>query len=116
MTTPSDKPIDKYQSDARIRLYSHEQLQARIKELELQNKELNHWGKIIYDEKKQLETKLQIAIQALEFYADLESWQTQGYFHRTRIVNDDSNNHDVDCNIYCGGRLARQALKEIKEE
>lgn len=69
---------------------------------------------------EELKAKLEIAIKALEFYADESNWLPHPDWHQDfELINDDSdtfmndmneNNDDV-----IGGRRARQALKEIKE-
>ena len=68
----------------------------------------------------ELKAKLETAIKALEFYADVNSWETTKidktesnpiYLYRWGIIRDNEkfDTHSI------GGKTARQALKEIKD-
>ena len=68
---------------------------------------------------KELEAKLAIAVEALEFYADLDSWKSSvsGDYIIDRIRYDDlETKHYNMSNPSVGGKRARQALKEFKSK
>lgn len=70
------------------------------------------------DKIKSLEAKLALAIEALEFYANVESWNLIHPSHDRKdaktIVNMDTSFNDLARRSF-GGKLARKALTEIKE-
>lgn len=95
------------------------QKNAEIERLKLMNYEVSsgNYDTHIFE----LKQKLALAVEALKFYADVESWQlrtfneadvTKGY--AVRISNHDAEYLEP-ANRYFGGKRARQCLKEVED-
>jgi ribosomal 50S subunit-associated protein YjgA (DUF615 family) len=71
--------------------------------------------KKLQEENKELKRKLEILREALVFYADKSNWQKDDYNHWIfdSYTNDDE--YEIYRFKYCGGKRARQALKELGE-
>jgi len=67
-----------------------------------------------------LERKLEVAVEALEFYGDNGNWSTNLHYSRdlNTIGRDDTSEFKARTGVIwkSGGKRARQALKEIKGE
>ena len=68
-----------------------------IKKKDIETKDLQK-------ENQELKRKLDLAVRALEYYAETENWYETGYEDSRSKTEGD------------GGKHARQALKEIKDE
>lgn len=67
----------------------------------------------------EIEAKLAIAVEALEFYADLDSWKSSvsGDYIIDRIRYDDlETKHFNMSNPSVGGKKARQALEKLRAD
>ena len=65
----------------------------------------------------EMQKKLDIAIEALEFYGDSAKWEPTDSIIQmpTFMVADDC--EKIDCSrAYWGGRMARETLEELKDE
>ena len=101
----------------------------KIKKLEYENEKLKSLFSVQLDvmeqnnnmttEIHQLKSKLKIAVDALEFYADKNKWNTMYYVKDcfAAIGPDDltGNHFNINDKSY-GGKTARQALSEIGGE
>lgn len=65
---------------------------------------------------KLLEEKLEVAVEALKFYADKNNWICSEYLDYSEIVKSDIESLPIneDEHDYFGGKQSRQALEKIR--
>ena len=64
----------------------------------------------------ELKSKLELATEALEFYADKKSWYDVNIDSGLGSLHDGIIGYDCDGELYHGGKLARLVLTEIKNK